>query len=166
MKTVYIIRHAKSSWSDSSLKDIERPLNKRGYRDAPFMANLLSGKGVKPDRLISSPANRAYTTATYFAEAFHISKPSIDIRKTIYEAYPEDILDLVEHLANEWQTVCIFGHNPTFTSFANLFTNNYIANVPTCGIVRIDADVERWEQFSVDTAKVTEFHYPKQYFPK
>ncbi|MEN0002691.1 MAG: histidine phosphatase family protein [Bacteroidota bacterium] len=164
MKTVYLIRHAKSSWKDPALKDIERPLNKRGFRDAPFMANLLNGKGVKPNRLITSPANRAYTTATFFAEVLGIPKPSIDVRKKIYEAYPNDILSLIKYLPNEWSVICLFGHNPTFTSLANLFSEEYIPNVPTCGIVHIEASVASWDAFHPDHAKVVDFHYPKQYF--
>jgi phosphohistidine phosphatase len=166
MKTVFLIRHAKSSWKDSSLADIERPLNKRGFRDAPFMANLLRSSGVKPDRLISSPANRAYTTATYFAEAFAIPKPAIDIRKAIYMAYPEDILEMITGFSNSWNTVCLFGHNPTFTGVANVFTSDHIANVPTCGIVQIEATIDSWESFSPKTAQVAAFHFPKQYFSK
>lgn len=164
MKTIYLVRHAKSSWEDPSLRDVERPLKKRGFRDAPFMAKMLSGKGIKVDRLVSSPANRAYTTATYFAKAFDIEPSDIQKVPEIYEAYPKDILNLVKRLPDNLDTVLLFGHNPTFTSFANLFSSDYIANIPTCGIVRIEAEVEAWSDFSTNTANLVEFHYPKQYF--
>ena len=79
MKKLFLVRHAKSSWADPSLADLDRPLNKRGLRDAPFMAKLLKGRGVQPDRILSSPANRAFTTASYFAEALDIPSKEIDI---------------------------------------------------------------------------------------
>ncbi len=164
MKIVYLIRHAKSSWKDMSLKDIDRPLNKRGKRDAPFMGNLLKEQGVMPDMLISSPANRAYTTACHFAEALGIPKAEIIQEPRIYEAWTADILEIIQQQPEDRQTIFLFGHNPTFTSFANSFTKNYIDNVPTCGIVRIDAEIDHWKAFSEQTAKVISFQFPKQHF--
>lgn len=164
MKTVYLIRHAKSSWSDSSLRDIDRPLNKRGYRDAPFMAKLLRGHGVEPDLIISSPANRARTTAGYFAEELGIDKKAIDLRQEIYEAYARDIIEMIQSLPDTANTVLIFGHNPCFTSVANTFSKEYIPNIPTCGITKIEADVASWSEFDERRAKLTDFYYPKQYF--
>ena len=164
MKTVYFVRHAKSSWDDPSLRDIERPLNKRGKRDAPFMGKLLFGRGVKPDRLISSPANRALTTARHFAKAFGVPDSEVEIDKRIYDAYPEDILDIVQELPADYSTIMVFGHNPTFTGVANLFTGNYISNVPTCGVFRVDADIDSWLDFQEGKGRLTEYHYPKQYF--
>ena len=164
MKTVYFVRHAKSSWSDANLRDIERPLNKRGRRDAPFMAKLLKGRGVRPDRLISSPAKRAYLTASFFANALGTGPENIDQHSKIYEAYPGTILKIIEELPDEWNTVLLFGHNPTFTDLANTFSSQYISNVPTCGICRVDCEVEEWGKFTKENAELTEFHYPKQYF--
>ncbi|MCB9035195.1 MAG: histidine phosphatase family protein [Lewinellaceae bacterium] len=164
MKTVFFVRHAKSSWDNPSLRDIERPLNKRGKRDAPFMGKLLKGKGIQPDRLISSPANRAFTTAKYFAQALGIAEAEIESDKRIYDAYPEDILDIVQELPDDYSMVLVFGHNPTFTGVANLFTEDYISNVPTCGIFRIDAEVESWRDFREGKGLLTEYHYPRQYF--
>lgn len=164
MKKLYIIRHAKSSWANPALPDHKRPLNKRGFRDAPFMARLLQKSGASPDLLVSSPAKRAFTTASYFAEAFEI--PVDDIRKDsrIYDAFPSDIVDIVQTLSDNLESVCIFGHNPTFTSFANKYNNKPIMNMPTCGIVVVEADIEHWIDFNPSTASVVAFHYPKQYF--
>ena len=162
MKSVFFIRHAKSSWEDASLSDIERPLNKRGFRDAPFMAKLLKGKSVEPDRIVTSPANRAYTTATYFAKELSIHEDSMMIRKEIYHAYPEDVLGIIRTLDNANNIILIFGHNPCFTSIANRFSDDYIPNVPTCGIVQIDADVKEWADFQ-ENGSLKAFYYPKQY---
>lgn len=163
-KTVYLIRHAKSSWADSSLRDIERPLNKRGLRDAPFMAKMLSGKGVVPDKIISSPATRAYTTAGFFAAEMGIAKKDIMVVKTIYEAYTHEVMSVIHGLDNSINTILLFGHNPTFTALSNLFSSNYIANVPTCGISKIESAVTDWSQFNETSAERTAFYYPKQYF--
>lgn len=164
MKTVYFIRHAKSSWEDMSLGDKERPLNPRGKRDAPFMAQLLKGKGVKADRIISSPANRAFTTATFFAAEMGIEKEDIVIEKNIYEAYLQDVLNILKKLDQSVETVLIFGHNPTFTSLTNLFSKEYIPNVPTCGIAKVESTCKDWADFADSNSALSDFYYPKQYF--
>ena len=162
-KTVYFIRHAKSSWENPGMKDFDRPLNPRGLRDAPFMAKLLRGKGVEIDQIIASPANRAFTTASYFAEEYGIAKEDIVVDRSIYEAYPETVLGIIEALNNELNTVLLFGHNPSLTTIANQFSVEYIANVPTCGIVKVEADIKEWSAFVEGIAMQTAFYYPKQY---
>jgi len=164
MKRFYLIRHAKSSWSNPGLSDIERPLNNRGLRDAPFMSKMLAGKGVRPDRILSSPAVRAHTTARYFAEAFQIDPTEIDLHRNIYEAYPEQVLSLMRDLEQEWETVLFFGHNPSFTSLANMFTEEYIVNVATCGIVCIESSASSWADVDPSNAIVESYLYPKMYF--
>lgn len=164
MKTIFLIRHAKSSWDQPLLKDIDRPLNKRGFRDAPFMANMLSHKIKAPDQLISSPAKRAFTTATYFAEAFKIKPADIQREKGIYEAYTQELLYLVQHLDSSLDTVCLFGHNPGFTSLANQFATDFIDNVPTCGIVEIAGDIDDWSEFQKKKVAVKAFYFPKQFY--
>jgi len=164
MRTLYLIRHAKSSWAEAGLKDFDRPLNARGLRDAPFMATLLKGKGVALDRIVSSPANRAFTTATFFAEAFDINIESIQKKQEIYEAYPEDIKGVIESFDDEWEHVAMFGHNPGFTHVANVFASDYIANMPTCAIVQISMIDGQWSNFYDGNASVRAFYFPKQYF--
>ncbi|MEM9918035.1 MAG: histidine phosphatase family protein [Bacteroidota bacterium] len=164
MKTVFFIRHAKSSWADSSLSDIDRPLNDRGRRDAPFMSRMLVGRGVKVDKIISSPANRAFSTAAYFADAFAIDRREILVKREIYEAWGEEVISVIKSLKDDWQTVLIFGHNPCFTSLVNNYSKEYISNVPTCGIGRVDADVEKWSMFDEHSGRLSAFYYPKQYF--
>ena len=163
MKTVYLVRHAKSSWDFSGLEDHERPLNDRGLRDAPMMANLLKGKKVQPDAIFASPAVRALTTAIFFKNELRVEGEDFFVKDVIYEAMPEQIISLVRMLPEDVETILLFGHNPTFTSVANRFTKDHIANIPTCGIVRIDAEIDNWMQFSPDTASVTAFYYPKQF---
>lgn len=164
MKTVYFVRHAKSSWDSGASRDKDRPLNSRGSRDAPFMAKLLKGNGIQVDAIISSTANRAFTTATYFAEEFGINKEDIIAKDEIYEAFEEDVLQVVWGLEDRFQTVLIFGHNPTLTGLANRFSEEYIPNVPTCGIVKIESSVTKWSALNPENARMTAFHYPKKYF--
>ncbi|MBR9921115.1 MAG: histidine phosphatase family protein [Bacteroidetes bacterium] len=164
MKTLFLIRHAKSSWADDSLRDIDRPLNKRGLRDAPFMAKMLKGKGIVPDKLVSSPANRAFTTASYFASEYGILMDQILQLPEIYEASPTELMRVISRLENKWEVVFLYGHNPTFTDIANRFTDQYIPNVPTCGICKIESEAETWEEVDPINSQLIEFHYPKQYF--
>ena len=164
MKTIYFVRHAKSSWKDPSLRDFDRPLNKRGFRDAPFMATLAKSKGARPGLIVSSPANRALTTATFFAKELGIEPDDIQQRPEIYEAFPDQVLAIVRSLPDEVGEVFVFGHNPTFTSLANQFTKDPIDNVPTCGIVRLVSTADEWQNLDTDNTRLTAFHYPKQYF--
>jgi phosphohistidine phosphatase len=163
MKTVYLDRHAKSSWDNHDLRDIERPLNERGLRDAPFMAKMLKAKGLKPDVLLSSPALRALSTATFFKAELGIEGEDLLIRDEIYEAMSSTIVSLIQRLPADCDTVMLFGHNPTFTNVANLFSEKYIVNIPTCGIVKIESSADRWPDFNEKTARVLQQFFPKEY---
>jgi len=167
MKTLILVRHAKSSWNDSSLNDIDRPLNKRGLRDAPFMGKLLKETGIRVDKFISSPANRALTTAKYFAAAYGLHEADdIEIKDLIYHESIRSIMSYVANLENEWDIVALFGHNPDFTSLASILTNESFKNVPTCGVVCIDFNSKSWEDTGESLGKLRFFKYPKMYFKK
>ncbi|MBK6948722.1 MAG: histidine phosphatase family protein [Haliscomenobacter sp.] len=159
MKTVYFVRHAKSSWSNESLSDIERPLNKRGLKDAPMMARKLREKRVKPDLFLSSPAKRALTTAEIFAASLDVD--AIRVEAQLYEAFPEDVLRVIQGVEDAVQILFVFGHNPTFFVLANRFSQSELDNVPTCGIVRVDANIDSWRDFRENTGRMAEFLYPK-----
>jgi phosphohistidine phosphatase len=161
MRTLYLIRHAKSSWDNPGLRDFNRPLNERGLRDAPLMAALLAARNMRPDLLVSSPARRALHTAQFFADAFGIPDEAIVRQQDIYEAYPQDILRLISELPQHAQTVFLFGHNPTFTDVANRFSDDFIDNIPTCGVVRIESPADSWRSFYEGNARVTGTLFPK-----
>lgn len=127
------------------------------------MAKILKEQGGRPDLVVSSPAVRAKTTAQYFCHEFGIKDSDIDFQKDIYEALESDILKIVKDLPKNAKTVLLFGHNPTLTYFTNRFNEDPIDNLPTCGIVRLDASIDDWSAFSVKTAKVTGLWYPKMY---
>lgn len=162
MKTIYFIRHAKSSWEDFSLRDIERPLNARGKRDAPKMARYLKDLKVQPDLIIASPAKRARKTASVFREV--LGNPPMELEDKIYEASTADIFRIVQDIGDDYSLVFLFGHNPTFTSIANQFTEELIMNVPTCGIVKVECEIDSWKNFSRDHGKLTAFYYPKMFY--
>ena len=162
MRILYLIRHAKSSWDNPGLRDFNRPLNDRGFREAPFMAQMLESQGVKPDLIVSSPAKRAITTALFFAEKFGVAEQDVQREQDIYEADPMDILQIISRLPDTATTVLMFGHNPTFTDVANRFSKEFIDNTPTCGIVRIESDVDQWNAVYEGNSRVTARFFPKE----
>jgi phosphohistidine phosphatase len=164
MKKLFLIRHAKSSWDFSELSDFERPLHKRGRRDAPFMAKLLSQQGVSPDLIISSPANRAVTTARYFCEPLNYNFHNLYLEPGIYEASGEEILDVIRNTGNSFNSIMLFLHNPGLTDLANMLSSKSINNIPTCGIVSLSFNIDDWNQISSQNSEIIFFEYPKKYF--
>ena len=162
MKTLYIVRHAKSSWDNPDLADIDRPLNNRGNKNAPEMGQRLSKRNIQPDLLLSSPANRAYTTAQKIAKEIGYPVDNVSTSKEVYHAGSGGLLQLVRNQSDSINTLMIFGHNPGFTWFANSLTGEYIDNIPTCGIVAIEFDVESWSNIETGEGKLIFFDYPKK----
>lgn len=162
MRTLFIIRHAKSSWDHPGIRDFDRPLNERGLYEAPLMAQVLVREGIQPDLLVSSPAKRAWTTAQFFATAFGLPEDAVRRELDIYEAEPMDIIRLISRLPDAAHTVLLFGHNPTFTDVANRFSEKHIENVPTCGVVRIESEADSWAAFDDDNATVRNRYFPKE----
>jgi len=163
MKSVYFVRHAKSSWHDPFLSDEMRPLNERGKRDAPFMASMMLLKESPPDLIISSTAVRANKTAIHFRKAFDLKKSKFIKDSRLYLAAPQAMLDVIREVPDEYATVYIFGHNPGMTDIANYFSDDHIDNVPTCGVVKIVCDVESWYELNKFNSKRTAFYSPKQF---
>ena len=160
-KQLFIIRHAKSDWS-FDVSDFERPLNFRGFKNAPEMAMRLVQYTILPQYLVSSPAKRAITTAQIFAEHLRIPVSDIQTDDRIYEALPNTLLQLINGLDNRYDRVALFGHNPGFTLLANYLADDYIADIPTCGIVHIRFDsIDDWASVSGGTGTMAWFTYPK-----
>jgi phosphohistidine phosphatase len=163
MKTIYFVRHAKSSWDDAMLEDHDRPLNARGKRDAPVMANRLADLEVVVDGLVSSTAKRAKETSEAFRRALNIPAANCQYDRSLYHAWPAGIEKRVQDMPDNWSTVLFFGHNPGYTDLANRLQHNaYIGNVPTCGIIMVQADIDKWEEFSFAQARRAGYFYPKQ----
>ncbi len=163
MKTLYLVRHAKSSWENANLSDFDRPLNKRGRKNAPFMAELMRGKNVHPDLVVSSPANRALTTAEIFCETLGYPLENIEQRIEIYEGGLNHMLLLVQQIPDNYAIAMLFGHNPTLTSFANFISGERLENIVTCGIVRINFKSNTWQETMMDAGELVWYEYPKKY---
>jgi len=163
MKQLLVIRHAKSSWDVAGQSDFDRPLNERGHRDAPQMAKRLLKAGVSLEALVSSPANRALTTAQYFAEGFDFKKQEIITVDRLYHASAETIYDVIaKELKDTWDSVAIFSHNPGITYFANRLGVVQLDNMPTCGIIGVKVNIETWADFAKAGKEFLLFDYPKK----
>lgn len=165
MKKLIIIRHAKSSWDNPDLDDFDRPLNKRGLKDAPRMGKRLKEKRITPDVMLSSPAERALATCQAIASVLQFDQSKIKTDKRLYHAHEDEILHVVRNLKDSprdsEEVVMIFGHNPGLTAFANALMNETIDNIPTCGIVAAELPVERWQDVTFGCGKMLFFDFPK-----
>lgn len=161
MKTLILIRHAKSSWNQEGLSDSERPLNERGKKDAPEMAKRLRKRGLKIDAFVSSPAERAFRTARYFAKEFDVKKEEIKVENALYGALPSQFAEVVTSLKDKYDTVAVFSHNPGITDYVNTLCNVHTDNMPTCGIFAVQADVDSWQSFTKAEKNFLFFDYPK-----
>lgn len=166
MKKLIIIRHAKSSWDNPDLDDFDRPLNKRGIKDAPRMGKRLKEKRVTPDIMLSSPAKRAFATCQAIATVLQFDHAKIKTDKRLYHANEDKILHVVRSLKDSpresEEVVMIFGHNPGLTAFANALLNETIDNIPTCGIVAAKLSVERWQDVTFGCGEILFFDFPKR----
>ncbi len=163
MKTLLIVRHAKSSWKDSSMPDIDRPLNQRGKDDAPFMGTLLHDKKIKPDTIITSPAKRANTTAKLMAAKMNFDEVDICVLNEMYLADVNDLMDVVHSIDDNHNVAMIVGHNPGLTNLTNYIANCNIDNIPTCGIVCIEFAVDSWNHVAKKNSRLVFFEYPKKH---
>ncbi|MES2516379.1 MAG: histidine phosphatase family protein [Bacteroidota bacterium] len=157
MKTLYLIRHAKSDWNNPELKDSERHLNERGYA----AANYMSGKfNVTPDLIISSPAIRAISTAIIFAGNLNYSPNKILIKEELYETGVTNYLSVIHSIDNTFSEVLLFAHNPTISNLAQQLTQALPLDMPTCAIAQIKFDINDWKK--VITGQLISFEYPKK----
>jgi phosphohistidine phosphatase len=162
MKTLMLVRHAKSSWKERGLPDHERPLNRRGRRDAPMMGERLAHRGVEPDLIISSSATRAVATAEAMAEEFEYAWDEIVVEGRLYEAYAGEILQVIEEQDDWVDHLVVIGHNPGMTALANRLSAYGIENVPTCGVVELRYEIERWTEVGDTEPAEVHFDYPKK----
>jgi len=160
MKTLYLIRHAKSSWS-FDLQDHDRPLGKRGRKDVIKMGKHLAAHQAPPEVFISSTASRAFYTALHICDQLDVDEGNIRLDKNLYHAGAQEILEVVRKTPN-CERLAIFGHNPGFTSAANAFANLNFDNVPTCGIVGINFQVKYWKDVQFGQGLLSFFYFPKE----
>ncbi|AXX85011.1 SixA phosphatase family protein [Aliarcobacter skirrowii] len=162
MRELILIRHAKSDWSNPLLDDFERPLNKRGSKNAPFMAKILKKEIQKPDLIISSPSFRTKLTLEYFLKKFEY-KGEVIFEKSIYEAPFENLLKVIKNVDDKYKTIFLIGHNPGLNDLANFLLGSFEDNIPTSGVLKIDFDTNSWKNISKDNSKLIFFKYPKMF---
>lgn len=162
MKTLYIIRHAKSSWGDFTTPDFDRPLNDRGKKDAPVMAGRLRDRDREINIFISSPARRAMKTCKAFCKEYNYDEDKILFKDELYHASVETFYKVISSIDDNHKNAAVFSHNPGITEFINsLATDVQIDNMPTCGIFGISVNSNYWNEFKTAEKKCILFDYPK-----
>ncbi len=161
MKTLFLIRHAKSSWDNITLPDIERPLNERGKYDAPLMAKRLKDKKIEIDAFVSSPAKRAKKTAEIFMDVLDGRGKKLALIPSLYEATTEKYYDAIENLKDKYDTVAVFAHNPGITDFINSLLCSPVYDMPTCAVYAVKIKTKSWKGFKVAYKEFLFFDYPK-----
>lgn len=163
MKTLYLLRHAKSSWEFDNLSDHDRPLNNRGRNDAPLMGEQLARRNITPDLIVSSPAVRALTTATLVAKEIDYPLEKIVVKERVYHADQKQLLEVIRETPPEVEELLLVGHNDGLTDLANFLSPTPLDNVPTAGVVSLSFDVSSWRQVSPENVRFNFFDYPKNY---
>ena len=159
MKKLFLIRHAKSGWDNPALKDIERPLNERGYTNANEMSLQLK---ATPDLIITSPAIRAMSTALIFARNLNYNFNNIVIKQELYDTNVKDYLSVLHSIDNQIKTVLLFAHNPIISDFANSLTKDLPMEMPTCAIAGISFNINEWKEIKLKIGELFLFDYPKK----
>ena len=163
MKTLILVRHAKSSWKNPSWRDIERPLNKRGLRDAPLIGKKLFSLINLPVSLYSSDATRAYATAKKIARELDLDETQIENFHELYHASESELLNFIKKIDNGTDNVMLFLHNPGITDLANYFSSQHYENIPTCGAISFSFDINFWAEIGKENSTQNYYLYPKQF---
>ncbi len=161
MKNLWLIRHAKSSWSQGELQDNFRPLNERGYRDAQEMSARLKKSGIMPDLIISSHAIRAYSTAMIFADVLKYPHGDIRIITKLYGATTASYMSAIHTLPDQYNTVFLFAHNPTISQTMELLGGLEHQELPTTGMAHIQFVHNSWAECAARSGKLMLLDYPK-----
>ena len=160
MKTLYLVRHAKSSWNIDGLDDIDRPLNERGYHDALDMAKRMkkkAGAGI----FVTSPAIRAVSTALIFSRIFEKDPSAIEIHPLLYDSRNRQYMEVISALPDEYSSAFVFGHNPVITETANLIGGTELTDMATTGIAGIELDMLSWKKIREVPGKMIFYDFPK-----
>ena len=161
MKIITLVRHAKSDWKDTSLSDKQRPLNRRGERDAPEMGKRIAKHGIRPSLIIASPAVRAWTTAKIIASAISYPAEFLQRDESLYLASLNDLLDAVAAQDDGFNNLMVVGHNPGLTDFANFLVPGLTNNLPTSGVVSVQFKGDDWSLYEQPKTELIAYDYPK-----
>ena len=162
MRTLYLIRHAKSDQGIENLSDIDRPLNIRGYANAHKMSSVLKEKKIIPDLIITSPAIRAISTALIFCRNMDMKPSAMVIHKNLYDSSVKDYLNNIINIDDKHKNVFLFGHNPIITDCANTLTKSFTDQMSTCSIVGIKGNIH-WGGFAENTNELVYYDFPKNH---
>ncbi len=160
LKTLHVVRHAKSSWDYDGTADIDRTLKTKGIGNAYAISRKLKLSNLFPQKIISSPAIRALHTAVIFARVLEYPLREIEICTLMYESSPDKIMELVRKTGNECKSLMIFGHNPDFTDLVNGFIDKPIENIPTSGVVTLNFASSDWNGISMKNLESHIINFP------
>ncbi|KAA5549183.1 SixA phosphatase family protein [Adhaeribacter rhizoryzae] len=161
MKTLYLMRHAKSSWDFPELSDHDRPLNNRGRKDAPLMGRELASREVTVDLIVASSAVRALTTATLVARELEYDTEKIAVEEEIFQASKQDLLSIIKNIPNQFDKVLLVGHNYTISELANLLSPEMVPTMPTAAVVCLNFNCDTWAEIAKQNAAFAFYEYPK-----
>lgn len=161
MKTLYLVRHAKSSWSLNELPDIDRPLNDRGYGDAHLMSKSLLHKIQVPDLMISSSAIRATSTALIFARTFGYPVEKLQLEAQLYETKVADYLEVLSRVPDGVQNLMVFAHNFTISEIVPYFLGETIEEMSTCAVMGMDLEIDHWGDIKTARGNRALYLFPK-----
>ncbi|MFC1536624.1 histidine phosphatase family protein [Pseudomonadota bacterium] len=162
-KSITLIRHAKSAWNQPNLSDFDRPLNKRGKSDSPLMGEILKKRNIKFDLVLSSPAERAITTARAICHATGYTEGRIEQNRDLYLASAAEIIEIVHSVDESFNRIAVIGHNPGLTVLGNVLSDLRIDNMPTCSIAIFEADIDSWKSLKPASCRTIDFLFPKRF---
>lgn len=160
MLKLILLRHAKSSWAQGGQSDFERDLNERGEQDAISMGQRMSARGIKPAKVLSSPATRARNTSNLVSRELDVSESDIAYDRRLYLAEPGDLMAVIRDKSGTTSEVMVVGHNPGITGFAGRLADVHVDSMPTCSYAEITFDLEKWEDLDWETGTLTHFDWP------
>ena len=161
MKTLCLIRHAKSSWTDPKMDDKDRPIDPRGETDAAHLAEFLLSHDINPDLVLVSPAKRTQMTSQILAKNMHIADKKLKTIDTVYQAAVEDLLHLIQQTDDHVNSLIIIGHNPGLSWLANYLADAHHINLPTCGAYAATFDTDKWQEVTIVEGKTIFVELPK-----
>ena len=162
MKRLYLIRHAKSSKDIPGIRDRERPLNKRGKREVQSIGGLLRKYGIVVQALYSSPAKRAFDTASVIARKIGLPRKRIQVVNSLYGSNIPKLMKIVRKIDDAAESAIIFGHNPELSNLVNYLTVRPIKEFPACGVFGIDFNIDFWGMALHKKGKLVFFEFPKK----
>lgn len=164
MKTLHILRHAKSDWSEPGQDDIDRNIRAKGIKRTELIINHMVNNQIQPELIISSHALRAIQTAKLVAKGIHYPPQAILINPRIYYSNEDQLTQIFFELSDTYASVLLVGHNPAFTDLANYYLQEKITYLPTSGLVSVDFNVDSW--VDADRTKIlsTRYVYPKMFY--